>query len=306
METETNKLTAAGRGNGLPLSSCASSLEAGRKIALHGNPAGLANFFRVRAFTLIELLVAMTVLSLLVVMLMGLVDSTTKLWRDNEGRVDSYREARAAMSIISRDLNNIISTSNTNYFLVDKPVNGAVRDTNIASTLFFLTALPRSAQWATNTNYNISDVCEVGYFLADATLPGASNSFRARKTRNLYRYFKGSDDTFPALTNTNQNMLFANVSPLVNEAQLLARNVREFRIEAYTNAATNTNMPTTWERFSSSAGSPIPKLLKITIVAVNQDLAQKLDPADWTDTNVTVLKQSMQTFKTHVMIPDPR
>ncbi|MFV0415202.1 MAG: type II secretion system protein, partial [Chthoniobacterales bacterium] len=50
-----------------------------------------------RGFTILELLVAITILSVLVVLLLSMLDNTTKLWRTNENRVESYREARAAL-----------------------------------------------------------------------------------------------------------------------------------------------------------------------------------------------------------------
>lgn len=248
---------------------------------------------------MIELLVAMAVLALLIVMLMGLVDSTTKLWRQNENRVDAYREARAALGIISRDLDNIVSTDNTNYFALNRiQVPGAVGDTNRASTLFFLTGLPKSAQSFVGSDQNKTDICTVGYFLADAILPGAVDSKRAQRTRNLYRYFLASDQTF---TNLSQTNMFQGVSPSSVESELLARNITEFSVEAYTNASANA-----WGKFSQSMDSPIPKLIKITIKAVNNETAQKLENSDWSDTNAASIKQAVQTFQTHVTIPDPQ
>lgn len=261
----------------------------------------------VHAFTIIELLVAMTVLALLVVMLMGLVNSATRLWRDNENRVDSYREARAAMGVISRDLSGIVSTSNKNYFLLNNfspiaAISTAPKSTNTNGTLFFLTAMPKSAQ----AEANRSDVCQVGYFMAYGMSSAATNA--PINTMNLYRVFLGSDDTYRLLTTVLNAPVFTNVQSLETDpnVELLARNIVQFKVEAFTNFPASANSPVTWGDFSQTLDSPIPKLLKIKIVAVNQETAKKLTQADWLKTNSAIMQQAMQTFETHVIIPDPQ
>ena len=74
------------------------------------------------AFTLIEMLVSMVVLALIVVAMMALVDSATKLWRDNEGRTDACREARAALVVMARDLRNAVAGTNADFIKFQSPV----------------------------------------------------------------------------------------------------------------------------------------------------------------------------------------
>ena len=74
--------------------------------------ARITSFFRGfpknAAFTLTELLVSMAILSGLIVLLFAVVDGTTKTWNQSEQRVDAFREARAALFVISRDLQTMV------------------------------------------------------------------------------------------------------------------------------------------------------------------------------------------------------
>jgi uncharacterized protein (TIGR02599 family) len=58
------------------------------------------------------MLVSMMVVALLVLAMMSLVDSAMHLWRDNEGRTDACREARAALTVMTRDLRNAVTGTN--------------------------------------------------------------------------------------------------------------------------------------------------------------------------------------------------
>ncbi len=248
------------------------------------------------AFSLIELLVAMAVLSLLVVMMLGLVDSATKLWRDSENRVDAYREARAALGIMSRDLRNVLATTNTNFFLLNedgafaKAPLGAETNTNSASAAFFLTALPVNAQ---EDGKNKSDICEVGYFLGFERLTGAEN-----RTLNLYRFFVSSDDTFARLGGGSN---FAGVPLAGARSELLARNIREFKVTPYA-FSNNAYVP-----FVPSTNKAMPDLVELTVTAVNQDAAKRFtSKTDWTGLNPPdTLTNAQQTFTTRIRLNQP-
>ncbi|MFZ4776237.1 MAG: GxxExxY protein [Terrimicrobiaceae bacterium] len=295
-----NYLAATGIANGLLLNFGTKSLEYKKKIrCLPANSVNFVNSVKASAFTLLELMVSMAVMAVLLVLLLNMVDSATKLWRVNENRVDSYREARAALGIMSRDLNNSLTgATSTNHFLVNdtafpiiSSIGGVLANTNNGGAVFFLSALPAKAQ---DSARNKSDVCQVGYFLAMNRTSASTN-----QTLNLYRYFRSSDATFTDLTG---NTLFMN--PVMGDSgeELLARNVVGLSIRAFTQ--TNNSLVD----FSASTNTPLPDLLELSISAVNQETAKKLDSTidSWTNTSSPLLQPVVQTFTTRIKLHRPQ
>jgi type II secretory pathway pseudopilin PulG len=235
------------------------------------------------AFTLIEMLVSMVVLALVIIAMMALVDSATKLWRDNEGRTDACREARAALVVMARDLRNAVAGTNADFIKFN--LQSGAAGTNYGGNVFFLASLPPSAQ---DTNSK-SDVCEVGYFLALDRTPASTN-----RTLNLYRYFRNSNQTFSNLASAT---LFANIATGAAGEELLARNVVGMRI---TPVSANAGE---WTDFAPSSNAPLPVVIEITLTAIGQDTAKKLeDSAGWTNTNTRLMKQAVQTLTTRINV----
>lgn len=304
---ESAHLQATGVDIGLVLNSGAPSLQIKRKHRIYRpksvpvNPENPAILSKASGFSLIELMVAMAVMSILLVLLLNMVDSGTNLWRANENRVDSYREARAALGIMARDLQNLIPSTNSSHFLINgdafpkiSSVGGTVTNTNSGSAVFFLSSLPAKAQ---QNGSNKSDVCQVGYFLAfSRTSPSTNQSL------NLYRYFRSSDPTFQTLTNGSG--LFASPPPFPNSAdtELLARNITGIALRAFT--LTNSTLVA----FSSSASTPIPDFIEIHVSAINQDAAKRLDNnvSSWTNSASPIIAPVEQTFTTRIKLNRPQ
>jgi len=258
-----------------------------------------------KGFSLLELLVALAVFSILVVLLMSMVDTATKLWRTNENRIDSYREARAVVSIVTRDLQSALAAGKTNYFKLNDATlrpNGSSSGTN-ASQLFFLSTLPGAAQWSATSGANKSDLCQVGYFLGFGKSSASSNS--SVNTMNLYRYFLPSDATYSRLTN-NPSQLFPNTLNLVDpNVELLARNIVSFQVNAYNySTTTNTNSGVVSHQmiaYTPANDHPLPDLVEVTIQAVNQETSARLtNAASWSATNSSPIVENIQTFKTRI------
>ena len=236
-----------------------------------------------RAFTLLEVLVSMVVLALLVVAMMSLVESAIGLWRDNEGRTDASREARAALTVMARDLRNAVA--GTHVGLIKFNLQSGAAGTNYGSNVFFLASLPSSAQEAGSK----SDVCEVGFFLALDRTPASTN-----RTLNLYRYFRSSNQTFSNLTSAS---LFTNITTGASGEELLARNVVEMKI---TPVSTNDG---DWVAFVPTSEAPLPEIIEITLVTIGQNAAKKIEDLDrWTDTNFLLMRQAVQSFTTRVKV----
>lgn len=266
-----------------------------------------------RAFSLLEVLVAMSVLSVLLLILLSMTNGASKLWRENENRVDSYREARAALNMLASDLASLHASTNTALFAVT-PKNGRNEDdhdlptidptkTNDAENagmngrIFFVTALPADAQ---EPGRNKSDLCAVGYFLAyDKT----SLTGKGSHTYNLYRCFRSSDDTFDDLKKGDGlKNLAPDTNPTSSNTEVLARNITGFKVKPYTINAD----PSKLEDFTKSAQTPLPDMVEITIKAISNDAAKRFGPDDkasWEDIHSLTRQQSERAFTTRVYLP---
>src|SRR2546427_492634 len=69
-----------------------------------------------RAFTLIELLASMAILGLIVVMLLGVFQQTSKAWLRGESHVETFTQARAALDFMCRELSQAIATDKISFF----------------------------------------------------------------------------------------------------------------------------------------------------------------------------------------------
>ncbi|MBI2924848.1 MAG: prepilin-type N-terminal cleavage/methylation domain-containing protein [Verrucomicrobia bacterium] len=138
----------------------------GRLACLPGRPR------RWQAFTLTELLVAVTLMSLIIFALYSMFDQTQKALRSNVTQVDVLESARAALELLTRDVEQATYSAvpgTTNLYALsyfnDKPTYQQLNDrtprTNYFQELFFLT---RSNNYAWMAH---------GYFVASLTNPAA-------------------------------------------------------------------------------------------------------------------------------------
>jgi prepilin-type N-terminal cleavage/methylation domain-containing protein len=238
------------------------------------------------AFSLLELLVAVSVLSILLVILLNIVQGATSLWRGSENKVEAYREARAALQVMASDLKSILPSTNTDFFR-----------TNLTNTpnIGFLAALPISSQDTTSSK---SDVCTVGYFLAygDKSLVAGNNG---RQSYNLYRYFVESNQTFTNLSNPSTAL-----TEKFNQDhfEILARNVVDFQTAYF---VTNSSGLTNW---TQSAASPMPQVVEIKVTAVNNERTMRFGArnaqSEWTtfsaNTNAPDYLKNTKTFTTRI------
>lgn len=164
----------------------------------------LARRTRRAAFTLIELLVGMTVGILLVVILFQIFNVSAAAWQRGENQADAYREARAALQLMTRDLSAVSLQFPTNpatspaplatvggiapNLVLDKyPSPDPVRQKGDLNNeeVYCLTTVP---------NTGLSSLCAVGYFcqwLPDVARNGAT----APHAYALYRQFLASGST---------------------------------------------------------------------------------------------------------------
>jgi GxxExxY protein len=249
------------------------------------------------AFSILELLVAVSVLSILLVVLLNIVQGATSLWRGSENKVEAYREARAALQLISSDLRNTLASTNTNFFRTN--ISGYPNPTNLT----FLATLPLSSQ---NTN-SLGDVCTVGYFLKYDNKSALTNAL-GRQSYNLYRYFVESNETFTNLTGNSTTAVTASFD--TNHCEILARNIIGFKPTYY--SVTNGTNFTNW---NPGTNTPIPHMVEITITAVNNERTMRFGArsasSEWdafsspTNTTNSDYLKNTKTFTTRIPLNIP-
>ena len=246
------------------------------------------------AFSLLELLVAIAVLCILLVILLDIVQGATNLWRTSENKVEAYREARAALQIISSDLRHALASTNTNFFRRD--ISSYPNSTNVA----FLATLPLSSQ---ETN-SLSDVCTVCYFLAYDNKSPVSG-ITGRQSYNLYRYFVESNETFAKLSDSSGPADVLDFDPN-RQPEILARNVVGFKATYFI-----TNGPGSFTTWTQSAATPMPDIVEIQLTAVNNERTMRFGArgasGEWDafsgNTNSPDYLKNTKTFTTRINIP---
>ncbi len=241
-----------------------------------------------------ELLVAIAVLCILLVILLDIVQGATNLWRTSENKVEAYREARAALQIISSDLRHALASTNTNFFRRD--ISSYPNSTNVA----FLATFPLSSQ---ETN-SLSDVCTVGYFLAYDNKSPVSG-ITGRQSYNLYRYFVESNETFAKLSDSSGPADVLDFDPS-RQPEILARNVVGFKATYFI-----TNGPGSFTTWTQSAATPMPDIVEIQLTAVNNErtmrFGARVASGEWDafsgNTNSPDYLKNTKTFTTRINIP---
>lgn len=123
-----------------------------------------------RAFTLAELLIAVAVTTVIVVLLMQVFSATSRHWRVSDEHVDTFRDARAALQMINRDLSRANLNGDAAMLRLSDPAGA------FAKEAFAVTPIPNNGK---------SDLCAVGYYCA---WDDGVNAFR------LKRLFRKSDN----------------------------------------------------------------------------------------------------------------
>ena len=220
-------------------------------------------------FTILELLAAMTILSMLVVMLVATFNQASRSWLQAENRVETYGQARAALDFITKELTQTVTTTNSSF----------MGDTN---NLAFVATV--------NTGTNM-DLVGVFYQLA-----GSAPIFAL--TRSSVQYsaspnWYANPSSWPASA--------------VSTVNTLAENVVSFTL-SYTDSSGNPTVPTYWNSTgsagwpSTSAGQALmiarpPAGVQITIGIIDSRSTNRVK-AGASALPVT------QTFSTYVSIPN--
>jgi len=201
------------------------------------------------AFTLIELMAATTVLSVVLLMMVGMQDQMSKAWSNANRRTESTREARAGLRMLTEDFAHYYVRSDytkagearANY----NPITNKIpivyfSDASIsAGKLTISNAQPKSqalfflSQRRPGTNKESDQLTAVGYYIAWET--NTSISGFSTTNYNLYRYV--NTNTVSAITSftnaTDVRDLFPGGTTNKSYNEILARNAVNLRIYFY-------------------------------------------------------------------------
>lgn len=297
----------------------------------------------VRGFSLVELLVAVAVLSTLMVLLFGFFDQATQAWQASERKIDSFREARAALFYLRRDLQGMVVDENIPWVMFNNPqaindapppagygpIRAGAPPTAHGDTLFFISRQSPEAQEAGS----LGDLCAVGYYLVySSNLPAGVSGIQGRSYK-LHRYFKSSNSTWeqggatgtglrPFLTalSTQRALDRSSGLPATEAAAFLATNQMLFAAanpvsadEVLARNVINLFIRAYREDHSQiPTAGPVgekPSFFEISLLALNNDTAAKLaSQADWhapADVNARspLLQKNAREFRVRVDVP---
>jgi prepilin-type N-terminal cleavage/methylation domain-containing protein len=228
-----------------------------------------------KAFTLLELLISMAVLSLLMALLFQIFDLAMRTWQNAEQRTDAFREARAAMHIISRDLRNTLRGNPNVKSLILDSLSPSPTPPN--QEIYALTTV--------KNNTGKSDVCAVGFYCYWDEPRGAFM---------LKRYFRNSDDTFQNLGSPSQLFVPAPSNRDNATDSTLAAYVWDFQVTSYDREGNLLQYP--YEATTNLPASIQVEFKALSAQASRRIKAQGMDPNGWFATGSEIYRNSIQPY----------
>jgi len=250
------------------------------------------------SFTLIELMAATTVLSVVLLMMVGMQDQMSKAWSNANRRTDATREARAASLLMISDFSFPIirgnQSSGTKDQIADSTTNKGVPfiyssdgtsnaltipNQQLGSSYYFCVA---PARVRANSS---GDLALVGYYVAKDTFTNA-NGF-TNDSYNLHRYFRPASNAWTNLTNWFSNKAAGNLFPNIHPTNddILAKNVAGFQILFYNNQNKPVTNGVNYTNAGGGGGTYAGNKMQISLTIYPEDTAQKLKLNDWTNSD---------------------
>ena len=248
---------------------------------------------RVSAFTLVELLIATGITVAMVLMLGLMLGSLMGNASHATTRVDAFRDARAALQMIERDLRNLVRTQwSPDPFSSPAPTPGTVKPLTLPAAYFALDNIytdPAAgnqqlyALVAAKTTASSGDVCAVGYYCRwDPQLHAYS----------LRRFFRGSTITFAVMKAAGSyatDSALYDLSALDVKNDVLAAYVWNLKITMYNSSGAVINTYPYVCDPNATTPQALPAAIEISFNAMSPQAAQAMmsvssSPNDWMDT----------------------
>ena len=271
---------------------------------------------RVSAFTLVELLIATGITVAMVLMLGLMLGSLMGSASHATQRVDAFRDARAALQMIERDMRNLVRTQwNPDPFT--NPPPASTQPVTRPAAYFALDKVwqdPNDPYTANNASPNYQmfgliadqttpssgDVCAVGYYC------GWDNQLHAYTLR---RFFQGAAQTFAVMQGGGGG--YVSDTHLYTPSQsdpVLAAYVWNFKVTMYD--ANGTVINTYPYICDPSATTPklLPATIEISFNAMSPQAARKVmsvtsDPSVWINMDPNLVKPHAYEFRSRINLP---
>jgi prepilin-type N-terminal cleavage/methylation domain-containing protein len=269
---------------------------------------------QIRAFTLIELMAATTVLSVVLLMMVGMQDQMSKAWSNANRRTDATREARTACLLMARDLKTFtmrekivnrfsapqldLTNAPIPFFYSKNGINGLAPGAASNCAQFF-GLIPKAS-----TSNNAADIALVGYYIALNTNTNV-NGFK-NTNYNLFRYYVAPSNAMPLIANwvkkqnTDPAQLFSNSVFIQSNSEILARNACNLQLTFY-NLANTTVDGLNYSNNTSSSGIYGGNKLAIELSFYPDDVAQKFTGSAWT--NKENIRKYARSFEFRIDCP---
>jgi type II secretory pathway pseudopilin PulG len=224
-------------------------------------------------FTIAELLISAAITVVIVLLLGTMFASISSTASRANQRIDTFRDARAALQMIARDFANLVKLQPAAYFALDSDAAGT--DVRKLDGLISLRNTPSTTSVA-------GDVCAVRYYC------GWDSNARAYSLR---RYFRDSGLTFqtiqsrlsgnpPSLSYADMNSLYLGSNPIDEALAAYAWNLRVVAydgagniVNATTDAFGNrTTGPYTCDPNGST--NPLPAAIEVSFNAISPEAAR--------------------------------
>ena len=232
-------------------------------------------------FTLVELLIATGITVLIVVMLGWMLGSLMSSATHTTQRVDAFRDARAALQMIERDLSNLVPTQ---WTTPTQPLTLPTAYFALDNTLYADPAAGNQQLYAlvaAKTTASSGDVCAVGYYCRWDT----DQNGRGRYT--LRRFFRALtlSDMQSFGTYAGESVLY---TPGLSDP-VLAAYVWNLKITMYDSGGAVINTYPYICDPNATTPSPLPAAIEISFNAMSPQAARTVmsvssSPTDWMDT----------------------
>jgi len=221
-----------------------------------------------KAFTLIELLVAVSVLTILLVILLGMTQNVSTLWQRAEGQKNRQQTARMAMAAITKDLESSLFSFSTNADpRLEWRLNPGFNEFQNPNAAFWAATAPAGEDG--------TDVAQVGYFVVWTTND-------SRQTAELRRLFIPGIDPDSIFQDPSQTLDAATVARLApgsedtnSQRGLIGQNIAGLWIKLF--KSDGTALPTNYDSITDTNR---PAFAEVAILVLDPTTAKRLNSSN--------------------------